>query len=332
MTQRISYGTLAIVALVTIFTLDVRIAEDCRTLEGPIGDLLRRGSILPLTVLALVLRGAYEANRLLLATGATPHSRFAYLMIAALILTPWLSAAGWLGDGVREVEGLFWQVIGLAAAGIGVSILTVLRRQPEGTSRDVGATFFLIFFLGFMLSFALQLRCGRDVPGEEGVWLLLITALITKSADIGGYLIGSTMGRHKLIPAISPGKSVEGTIGGLAAGALVAVLLVQAGVWTAGAIDTSRFAQIVQKATASFGSVSDAGGLAPLPRAFIFGVLVSAAGQIGDLFESCLKRDARIKDSGKIIPSFGGILDLIDSPIVSVPVAWFLLTVVWNVV
>ena len=332
MAQRISYGTLAIVALLTVFALDVRIAEDCRTLEGPVGDLLRRGSILPLVVLALVLRGAYEANRLLLAAGARPHSRFAYLMIAALILTPWLSAAGWLGDGAREVEGLFWQVIWLGVAGLGVSVLTVLRRQPEGTARDVGATLFLIFFLGFMLSFSLQLRCGRDIPGEEGVWLLLITVLVTKSADIGGYLVGSTMGRHKLIPAVSPGKTVEGTIGGLLGSALVAVLFVEAGVWTGGAVESSQLAQVVQKVTASFGSVSDAGGLAALPRALIFGVLVSAAGQAGDLFESCLKRDARIKDSGRIIPSFGGILDLIDSPIVSVPLAWFLLTVVWSVV
>ena len=61
-------------------------------------------------------------------------------------------------------------------------------------------------------------------------------------------------------------------------------------------------------------------------------VLLSAAGQLGDLVESCFKRDAGSKDSGAVIPQFGGILDLIDSPLVAVPVGWFLLTKVWDVV
>lgn len=332
MVQRVSYGTLAIVVILTVFALDVRIAESCRTLEGIWGDLLRRGSVLPVAVLLIVLRGAVEANRLLTATGARPHARFAYVVITGLILTPWLSAAGWLGTGVREVEGLFWQMIWLGGAGVGAAMLSVLRREPVGTVRDVGATLMLIFFLGFMVSFSLQLRCGRDVPGEEGVWLLLIAVLVTKSADIGGYLVGSTFGHHKLIPTVSPGKSVEGTIGGLLASAMVAALFVKVGAWTSPIVDSSPLALFLQKATASFASAPDSAGLGALPRALVFGVLVSAAGQIGDLFESCLKRDAKIKDSGKIIPSFGGILDLIDSPIVSVPVAWFLLTVIWKVV
>ncbi len=69
--------------------------------------------------------------------------------------------------------------------------------------------------------------------------------------------------------------------------------------------------------------------MSPLVRAAIFGLVVAVVAQFGDLFESALKRDAGIKDSGQIMPRFGGILDLIDSPVLAFPVAWFLLTAVW---
>jgi len=72
--------------------------------------------------------------------------------------------------------------------------------------------------------------------------------------------------------------------------------------------------------------------MSPIVRALLFGIALSAAGQMGDLVESCFKRDSGVKDSGKLIPHYGGILDMIDSPVFTMPVAWFLLTTVWNVV
>ena len=84
--------------------------------------------------------------------------------------------------------------------------------------------------------------------------------------------------------------------------------------------------------TRSFSATRAPEGMPPLWRAAIFGLAMSAAGQFGDLVESCFKRDAGIKDSGKVMPHYGGILDMIDSPVLAMPVAWFLLTVVWNVV
>ena len=223
MGERVLYGTLAIAVLLMFFLLDVSIAKKSVGLEGVLGCLLQRGSVLPLLLLVVVLRGAAELNHLLRAKAARPHALFAYLMIAVLLLTPWLSAAGWLGSGPAEVEGLYWQVVWLMVAGIGTGILAVVRRSPEGTFRDVGATFIMIFYLGFLSSFALQLRCGRDIPGQEGAWLLLIVILVAKASDIGAYFVGSAFGRHKFFPSISPAKSVEGAIGGLLAGALVAV-------------------------------------------------------------------------------------------------------------
>jgi len=82
----------------------------------------------------------------------------------------------------------------------------------------------------------------------------------------------------------------------------------------------------------SFGIEHELREILPVWRAVFFGISLSVAGQLGDLVESCFKRDAGIKDSGEVIPCFGGILDLIDSPVLAMPVAWFLLTVVWTAV
>ncbi|MGB2986029.1 MAG: phosphatidate cytidylyltransferase [Phycisphaerae bacterium] len=332
MGQRIAYGTLFIVVLVMLFELDVFIATKAEALDGALGDLLRRGSVLPLFFLVVIVRGAVELNRLLRAGAARPHVFFAYLMIALLLLTPWLSAAGWLGTGPVEVEGLFWQIVWLLVTGIGAGVLVVMRRDPEGTFRDMGATLIMVFYLGFLASFGLQLRCGRDVPAQEGAWLLLIAVLVTKASDIGAYFVGSAIGRHKLVPRISPAKSIEGTVGGLIAGAVVAMLFASAGGLAARMDLSPQLCAMIEEVTRSFSNEHHPEGISPLWRAVFFGFAMSAAGQFGDLIESCFKRDARIKDSGKVMPHYGGILDMIDSPVVAMPVAWFLLTVVWNVV
>ncbi len=335
MVQRVAYGALALTVLCLLFVADILIAEQFEATEGPIGDLLGRGNILPLLFLFVMLRGAVELGRLLRAKGARPHTPFAYLMIVILLLTPWLSAAGWLGSGVVEQEGLYWPIVWVIVAVVGAGALTVIRGHPEGTFRDVGATLTMIFYLGFLSSFGLQLRCGQDIPGDQGAWLLLIAILVTKASDIGAYFAGSVLGRHKLAPSISPAKSIEGTVGGLLASAAVAVLFVKAGALLGTLqVHPNRFdlIKLVQEATLSFGAENGSVNTSPVWRALLFGLAMSAAGQLGDLIESCFKRDACIKDSGKLIPRYGGILDLVDSPVVAMPVAWFLLTAVWNVV
>ena len=134
---------------------------------------------------------------------------------------------------------------------------------------------------------------------------------MTMASVIGAFFVGTKFGRHKLRPTVSPAKSVEGMAGGLVASALAAVLFALA---TPGG---------------SFVIAHD-GGFPMAWRAAVFGLALTAAGQLGDLVESCFKRDAGLKDSGRVIPCFGGILDLIDSPVLAMPVAWFLLTGVWN--
>lgn len=314
MGQRIAYGTLAIVLLVLLFGLDIGIARWAIGQEGAVGALLRRGSLLPLFFLVMLLGGASELVRLLRVRAVRPHAVYAHFMIAVLVLTPWLSAAGWLSAENGEARGLYWQAIWITVAVVGAGILVVIRRDPEGTLRDIGATLLVILHLGYLGSFGLLLRCGSGMPAQQGAWLLLAAVLVTKASDIGAFFVGSALGRHQLIPAVSPGKSIEGVIGGLAGSALAAVLITSVSL------------------PESFGIEHALREILPVQRAVFFGLSLSVAGQLGDLVESCFKRDARIKDSGEVIPCFGGILDLIDSPVLAMPVAWFLLTMVWNVV
>lgn len=149
------------------------------------------------------------------------------------------------------------------------------------------------------LAFAPLVMCGvgmgmvwlRDVS-VTGPWLLIYVLAIAWAADIGAYFIGRAFGRRKLSLVLSPGKSVEGALGGLACAALLALV-------------ASRWLTLDAWQTALLVAIT----------------LVSAVFSIGgDLFESALKRAAGVKDSGWILPGHGGVLDRVDSPLASVPV------------
>ena len=137
--------------------------------------------------------------------------------------------------------------------------------------------------------FALRLQ-------EHGLLLLLYLVAVTKMTDNGALFVGRLWGRHKLAPKISPAKTVEGVCGGLVAGVLTAVL--------AGPFCT--------------------GGT--LAISLIFGAIISSLAVLGDLAESAVKRGAGVKDSGSLMPGIGGVLDLMDSILLSAPAGYFLLT------
>jgi len=335
MLQRVGYGVVAIAVLVLLFLQDVVIAREAVNVPGAVGDLLGRGSLIPLLFVIVLLRGAVELTRILRVKGARPHARFAYLMVLFLLTAPWLSAAGWLGSGVAAQEGLMWQLVGILATLLGVGVLTILRRDPQGTIRDCGATLLIVLYIGFLGGFGIMLRCGKDVPGSEGAWLLLIVLLVTKASDIGAYFTGKAIGRNRLIPSVSPGKSVEGAIGGLVGSAMVAALfavLPSLLPKIEGSENSQPWLLLLYDATRSFAMPAAANGTSHIIRACIIGFMLSLSGQFGDLFESCFKRDGGVKDSGHVIPQYGGILDLVDSPLYAMPVAWVLLTVIWDVV
>lgn len=148
---------------------------------------------------------------------------------------------------------------------------------------------FGFFYVPLLLGHLVLLR---GLPfGREWIYLVL---LIVMASDTGAYFSGITLGRHKLYPAISPNKSVEGAVGGLL-GALVGAFV----------------------ARATFFPALDAGDC------LLLGLGLGAMSQLGDLFESMLKRACGVKDSGVLFPGHGGILDRLDSLLFAFPLAFY---------
>jgi phosphatidate cytidylyltransferase len=131
-------------------------------------------------------------------------------------------------------------------------------------------------------------------PVAEGAWRLVLLLAVVMSSDTAAFFVGHAWGRRRLAPALSPGKTVEGALGGLAGGALAAL------------------------AVARWGLPS-----LPLSHALGLGVVVSGMGIVGDLDESLLKRWAGVKDSGTLFPGHGGMLDRLDSLLFGAPVLYY---------
>jgi phosphatidate cytidylyltransferase len=177
---------------------------------------------------------------------------------------------------------------------------------------SVAVTLLGVGYTGCMLAFGYAIRyhpyafadaslAGLTIP--SGALLLLLPLFVVWASDIGAYAVGRMLGRHKLIPAVSPGKTVEGAIGGLLASALVAWIYVDA----------------------VLAPAAQLGFRWRLTGVIVFAIIVSAAAQLGDLAESLLKREAGVKDSSHLIPGHGGVLDRLDSLFFALPVSYFLL-------
>ncbi len=168
-----------------------------------------------------------------------------------------------------------------------------LKRGIDDIIKNVSVTVFGIIYICFFLSFIILIR---HMP--NGLSLILIVLLLTKGGDIGGYLFGRKFGRHKL-SSFSPNKTVEGASFALFCSLMIAVVL------------------------------NTLPGMRVMPFYLIvpFGLLVGASGIVGDLIESIIKRDMAVKDSSSAIPAFGGLLDILDSLLISIPVAYFFLII-----
>jgi phosphatidate cytidylyltransferase len=174
----------------------------------------------------------------------------------------------------------------LAFGLLGLLLYQYLCCGTSGVLANCGANCFSIIYLGLLGSFALAIRV------DFGVWPLLMFVFVVKSSDIGAYAVGTLFGKHKFSPRVSPGKTWEG-----AGGALVAAVA-----------SALAFA-------AGFDIMS-------WQWAIAFGFFSACVGQAGDLAESMLKRDAQRKDAANKVPGFGGILDIIDSPLAAAPFAY----------
>ncbi len=166
---------------------------------------------------------------------------------------------------------------------------------PKYHSHQIMATFFGLFYVGFMLSCLYQTRMLPK--GQFIVWLIF---LCSWGCDTCAYCVGVLFGKHKMSPILSPKKSVEGAVGGVVGACLLTALYVFA----------------ISKAF----SVNDLQML-PLICIAAVGALIS---MVGDLAASAIKRNFEIKDYGKLIPGHGGVLDRFDSIIITAPIIYFL--------
>jgi len=183
-------------------------------------------------------------------------------------------------------------------------IVGIWRMGVQGSPiPGIAITVFGVLYASGMLTFAYGLRYHNYAVGARaGALLLLYPLLLTWTSDTAAYFAGRALGRHKLIPAVSPGKTVEGAVGALVLTALVSWL----------------YAHYVLAPGAELALTT--------ANAVLFGAVVSAAVQFGDLVESLFKRAAGVKDSSHIIPGHGGVLDRLDGLFFALPTAYLLFT------
>lgn len=235
--------------------------------------------LLGLFALVLML-GADEWARLC-KLSSTPH-RILFLGLTALLL-----ALLWQG---RDISGL-WELTALTGALWWLAIsMVIVRFRVSGFSGPRGPAFWLISGWLLLISAWAGLGLVHRMP-EHGPAALLLLLLMIWIADIGAYFAGRRFGRIKLAPGISPGKTLEGVYGAIAAVVLLALVF-------------------------AFARPQMAGPLALV----VLGLVVAPVSIVGDLYESVAKRRAAVKDSGRLLPGHGGVLDRIDSLLAAAPV------------
>ena len=238
----------------------------------------------------------WEFYRLMEAKGVNPSKRLG--VAAALVLSV---LTFWWGPNGGHSLGLF-----LAAFVVTIMLRELVRPQMTFPIYDIATTMFGVFYVGWLM---LHLLLLREVPREMGLpyaagsAFVLYAFLLAWACDTGAYFTGLAIGRHQLAPSVSPKKSVEGAIGGFLA--------------CVGGAFLGRAWFVRDAAGAPY--------LTPL-QTILLGVLVGVAAQLGDLVESLLKRDARIKDTSDMIPGHGGVLDRFDSLLFTAPVLYYFLT------
>jgi phosphatidate cytidylyltransferase len=201
-----------------------------------------------------------------------------------------------VAGGVAMSTLAYWVSARAALAALGITAVVLLAWRLPGAAagylRDVTASVFTLAYLPLLAVFVPLMLTMPDGPRR-----VLIFVLLTVCSDVGGYFAGILIGRHPMVPAISPKKTWEGFAGSvvtcLAGGAIALPLLLHGHVW----------------------------------QGLILGAAAAGAATLGDLIESMIKRDLEIKDMGTVFPGHGGAMDRLDSLLVVAPVAWLLMSV-----
>ncbi len=170
------------------------------------------------------------------------------------------------------------------------------EKALENCALTLTGIIYVYYFLGYLIS----LR-GLGHNPMDGIYYLMYVVFVSKSMDIGGYMVGVSFGKHRISPDISPKKSLEGTIGGLILTVAVAFLL-------------RDYFPLLESSLSPIETLS-------------FALIMGLFSLFGDLSESLVKRRCNAKDSNQLIPEFGGILDLVDSLVFTAPLAYYLFVI-----
>ncbi len=179
---------------------------------------------------------------------------------------------------------------------LGLCLRQFLSKRNADGLQAISTTLFGLMYVPWLLNFVQKINF---FPGVDGRFYLIYFLVVTKFSDMGAYAVGSLIGRHKMIPRISPGKTWEG-FGGAVAFSVGASLV---------------FATLCSHRLAGMTS----------GHAVVLGLLLSLGAVVGDLIESLFKREAGVKDSGRTFPGIGGILDLLDSILFNAPLMYLYL-------
>ena len=247
--------------------------------------LIRLGSWYVLLLVAvqagLAAREFYSMAR---QKGLRPIAGLGTLLAAALPFSVFLALT---------IQSSIWISSSVSLALMAVAAAALIGSQGvQGAIARISVTAFGILYFGGLFSTQLLLRLDPAYPDMAGVNWLFLAYLGTWAVDTGSYASGRLFGRRKLSPVLSPGKTYEGAIGGMLLGIAVSYFL--GSVWM---------------------------GLFGWVQALVYGLLIGIAAQAGDLVVSVLKMDTGVKDSSRLIPGHGGVLDRFDSLLFTVPVS-----------
>jgi phosphatidate cytidylyltransferase len=246
--------------------------------------------LLPL-VIGLVYLGGWWLFALALVGGLFALHE---LYVMTRVLRP-LVLGGYLGYAAMllglQLGGLAWMLGGLLATFVFAFVVYGLGGVRLSATTSFAVTLLGVAWVGAGIGCLLLIR---DIP-EYGFWAVMAVLFTVFAADTGAFFVGRAIGRHRMSPTISPNKSWEGFVGGvLAAVGMTFVILYR---------DREEFLTI--------------------PESLLLGLVIALAAVLGDLFESAIKRDLEVKDSGRVLGGHGGMLDRLDSLLWAGPAAYF---------
>jgi phosphatidate cytidylyltransferase len=300
--QRLSYGSLMLAVLLALLYFDHWVEANTLgwvKLPGlhPPAEFGLAGVGLLILLIVLLPLATEEVGHLFVAEQVRPYRFLAALGSGLLAIHAFLTQFPWFQHIATST---------LAFIIVFTMILAAIRRasakKTDEAITHMAGTVLAMLYLGGLAWFLIAIRVKHSSDLHHGfqgsTQAVVMILLVVKFTDIGAYFGGRSFGKHKLIPWLSPGKTWEGLFCGLITASLVG--LACSLIWPH-ALSTLTW-----------------------PKALLFGIIIGGVGQAGDLLESLMKRDAQVKDSGSLIPGFGGLLDVIDSPLLAAPAAYLL--------